>query len=84
MSGPEGLILVHDEGTLRIVDAQDIPHITFTAGCGDPCVWSRTIVAAVCKTLGVTQAISDGDFVVMGKAIRLWHAALGAEDGFLP
>ena len=84
MSGPEGLILVHDEDILRIVDAQDIPHITFTTGQGDGCVWSRTIVTATCKALGVTRAISDGDFVVVGKAIRLWHVALGAEDGFLP
>lgn len=86
MSGfsEEGLTLLHDEGTLRLVDVQDVPHIIFVTGNGDPCVWSRNLVQTTCKALGVTQAASDGEFVVIGKAIRLWHLALGAEDGFLP
>lgn len=84
MSRPEGLRLEQDEDTLRIVDAQDVPHVLFVFGSGDPTAWSSTIVQATCKALGITEAFSDGEELSIEGTIEYWHAALGAEDGFLP
>lgn len=84
MSKPEGLYLQLDEDSLTIRDAQDVAHISFSVANGDPCAWSRNMVTAVCRSMGVTRAMtSDGDYIPIGKAIRLWHKHIGSEDGFI-
>jgi hypothetical protein len=81
---PEGLHLSHEDYRLSIADQQGVGHVEFFTANGDSCAWSRNIITSTCRALGVTQAVSDGDFMTIGKAIRSWHAALGAKDGFLP
>lgn len=88
MSLPEGLHLDREGNALLVRDAQDVTHIEFVTGAGDPCAWSATIVEATCKALGIDEHwdYTDDDEVpvTLEKIIADWHEDLGAEDGFLP
>lgn len=84
MSLPEGLYLLVEGDHLSICDAQEIPHVTFQTGAGDPVDWSANIVQATCRALGVTEAWTGNGFETgVEGAIALWHIERGVEDGFL-
>lgn len=54
---PEGLkIVCHENGEVQIVDAQDVPWITFNeGGKGDPTYWRASIIEAVATVLGARR-----------------------------
>ena len=85
---PEGLHLDFEGDVLEVRDAQDVPHITFAVGAGDPTEWSATIVRRVCEALGITEfwRYHEDDEVpaTLDDILADWHDTLGAEDGFLP
>lgn len=84
---PEGLTLLLDGRELRIVDAQETTHVTFSVGIGDPTTWSESVVRATCDALGVEDAFDfnrDLETTVSG-VIDEWHERLDASDtGFIP
>lgn len=88
MSLPEALHLFLDGDVLAVCDAQLLPQVTFTTACGDPCEWSHTIVTKTCAALDIIAAwINEEDDATestVAATIDAWHAALGADDGFLP
>ena len=79
-------LYITGDGRALIVDEQEITHVTFQTGHGDPCDWSAGIIRKTCAALGVTEAWAeawDNEEESIEGAIAWWHELLGTEDGFL-
>ena len=89
---PSGKLTLYitGDGRALIIDDQELTHVVFHWGHGDPTSWSAAIVERTCKALNVTTAIAEAweneelQPDAIDNAISWWHELLGADDGFLP